>query len=104
MDREQLNLKLQTFKNACLEKGYIKGDFYFDEAYPGDSSTAFIVKMTVNKQWMDSMSTRGQALDALIDVLWETTPSETRACVHVLTIFDEAEGDLIQQPLRKEAA
>ena len=46
MDREQLNLKLQAFKNACLEEGYIKGDFY----------------------------------------------------------FDEAEGDLIQQPLRKEAA
>ena len=104
MDREQLNIKLQAFKNACLGKGYIKGNFYFDEAYPGDSSTAFIVKMTVKKEWIDTMSTRGQALDALIDVLWGTTTPGTRASVHVLTIFDEAEGDLIKQPLRKEAA
>ena len=104
MDREQLNLELQAFKHACQDKGYIEGNFHFDEAYPGDSSTAFIVKMTVKKDWMDTMSTRGQALDALIDVLWDTTSPETRASVHVLTIFDEIEGDLINQPLRKEAA
>ena len=104
MDREQLNLNLQAFKVMCQNKGYIKGDLYYDEAYPGDSSTAYIVKMTVKKSWVDTMPTRGQALDALIDVLWDTTTPQIRASVHVLTIFDEVEGNLINQPLRKEAA
>lgn len=104
MDRNELAIELDVFKRTCQAKGYIEGELYFDEAYPGLIPTSFIVKMMVKKAWMDTMQTRGQALDKLIDVLWETTTPEIRANVHVLSIYDEDEADLLQQQLHREAA
>jgi len=104
MDRKELAIKLENFKQACQAKGYITGELYFDEAYPGDTSSSFIVKMIVKKSWMDTMSSTGKALDALIDVLWDTTEPKTRASVHVLSIYNEDERDLLEQPLHREVA
>jgi hypothetical protein len=104
MDRKELAIKLENFKQVCQAKGYITGELYFDEAYLGDSSSSFIVKMIVKKSWMDTMSSTGTALDALIDVLWDTTDAKTRASVHVLSIYNEDERDLLEQPQHREVA
>ena len=104
MDREQLNIELQAFKHACQNKGYIVGELYFDEAYPGMVPTPLIVKMMVSQAWMDSMSSEGKALDTLIDMLWETTEADIRKNVFVLSIYNEDEQDLLEQPQYKEAA
>ena len=104
MDKKELNFKLQDFKKSCYDKDYILGDLYFDEAYPGMIPTALIVKMRVKQSWMNTLSSRGKALDELIDVLWDTTTAETRKNVHVLAIFDESETELIQQPIHRQEA
>ena len=104
MDRKELNLELQVFKQACQDKGYIVGELYFDEAYPGMVPTPLIVKMMVRQAWMGSMSSEGKALDTLIDMLWETTGAEIRKNVFVLSIYNEGEQDLLEQPQYKEAA
>jgi hypothetical protein len=104
MDRKELNSKLQTFKKTCEEAGYISGDFYFDEAYPGIQPTSLIVKMMVKKSWMDTLTSPGKAICRLSDVLFETTDAKTRENVHVLSIYGEDERDLIQKTNIREAA
>lgn len=105
MDRKELSQNLQEFKKACEAKGYTMGDIYYETAYPGDTSSSYIVKMMVRKEWIKLMPTRGQALDALIDILWETTTPEIRAYVHVISIYEEHEAELMKQPIyRQEAA
>jgi len=104
MDKTELDIKLQGFKKSCHDKGYIIGELYFDEAYPGMIPTALIVKMRVKKSWMDTMSSRGKALDELIDVLWDTTTAKIRENVHVLAIYDEDETELIKQPIHRQEA
>ncbi len=104
MGRKELNLELQAFKQACQNKGYIVGELYFDEAYPGMIPTPLIVKMMVKQNWIDSVSSEGKALDTLIDMLWETTDAEIRKNVFVLSIYNEHEQDLLEQPQYKEAA
>lgn len=104
MDKKELAAKLEDFKKTCQAKGYIIGELYLDEAYPGIIPTSFIVKMMVKKSWMDTMSSTGKALDALIDVLWETTEAKTRENVFTLAIYNEDERDLLEQPQHREAA
>ncbi len=104
MDREELNIELQHFKQFCQSKGYIKGELFYDEAYPGMIPTTLIVKMMVNKSWLDSMSSRGKVLDTLVDVLWETTSATIRENIHVLSIYDENEQKLLEQPQHRETA
>jgi hypothetical protein len=104
MDRKELASKLEDFKKTSQARGFISGELYFDEVFPGMLPQSFIVKMMVKKSWMDTMSSTGKALDALIDVLWETTEAKTRESVHVLSIYNEDEQDLLEQPLQREAA
>lgn len=104
MDRKELAMKLEDFKKTCQDKGFIMGELYFDEAVPGMLPSSFIVKMMVKKSWMDTMSSTGKALDVLTDVLWDTTEAKTRASVHVLSIYNEDELELLEQPIRRVAA
>jgi hypothetical protein len=104
MDRKELNTKLQIFKKACEDAGYIAGDFYFDEAYPGLRPTSLIVKMMVKKSWLDTVSSPGKALCRLMEVLFETTDAKTRENVFTLSIYGEDERDLIQKTNIREAA
>jgi len=104
MDRKELNIELQDFKQVCQNKGYIVGELYFDEAYPGVVPTPLVVKMRVKQSWLESMSSEGRALDTLIDVLWETTDAEIRKNVFVLSIYNEDEQDLLEKTLYREAA
>lgn len=103
MDREELAVKLEGFKHICQNSGYIVDDLYFEEAYPGCKPTSFIVKMIAKKPWLDTMRNTGNALDKLIDVLWDTTDAKTRENVHVLSLYGEDERDLIQKTNIREA-
>jgi hypothetical protein len=103
MDRKELISKLETFKQTCHDKGYIKGEIYLDEAYPGIIPTSFIVKMLANQSWLDGMGSPGKALRELLEVLWETTDAKTRENVFTLSIYDENERHLLETDQRKAA-
>jgi hypothetical protein len=103
MDREELIGKLQDFKQACCDKGYIEGELYLEEAYPGIVPASFIVNMIAQKQWLDATYS-GKALDQLIDVLWDTTDAKTRENIFTLSIYGEDERHLIELPQLKESA
>ena len=85
MDREELINKLQVFKKTCSEKGYIYDELTFDEAYPDIVPTSFIVNVVAKKSWL--YSTIGEALDKLIDVLWDTAEKKTRENVFTLSLY-----------------
>ena len=90
--------KLQDFKNKCHENGYIEGDLFLDEAYPGVIPTSFIVNLWVRKQWLDTIS-RGKALDLLVDTLWVTTKPEIRENIFTLSmlIFEDLTSEKIKE-------
>lgn len=90
--------KLQDFKNKCHEKGYIEGDLFLDEAYPGVIPTSFIVNVWVKKQWLDDTS-RGRVLDLLIDTLWKTTTPEIRKNIFTLSML--AVEDLTSKQIKE---
>lgn len=88
MDRDTLETKLQPFVLKCAEKGYPLRSHCLDEAYPGDDSTSYFLRVTA--EWIDTMDCSG-ALDILIDILWETTDIETRTMIFAIIIHDKHE-------------
>lgn len=89
MDRTELKSKLTVFQEKCAEKGKPLADLCIEDAFPGDSSTSFIIK--VKAPWVDKMFC-SEALDFLFDTLWETADEQTRAkvfSIHVLDSSDE---------------
>jgi hypothetical protein len=88
MDREKLKEKLIPFRQKCEEKGKPLVDLCVEDAYPGDSSTSFIVK--VKALWKDDMDC-SEALDFLIDTLFETSDEETRKKVFSIQVIDSTD-------------
>lgn len=60
-------------------------DICLEEAYPGDSSTSYILQ--VKSDWFDSMSC-SRALDILFDALWATTNEDTRENVFSIQLVN----------------
>lgn len=85
MDRKQLKELLQPFSKQCSEKGKPLTDMCLEEAFPGDSSTSYIVQ--VKADWIDRMSL-SDAIDFLFDILWETTDEETRRKIFSIQVLD----------------
>lgn len=83
MDRTELMKKLQPFKAKCAEMGKPLLDINLEEAYPGDSSTSYIVQ--VKADWFGDTTLYG-AIDILFDILFETTEAETRRFVFYIQI------------------
>lgn len=104
MDRKELISKLQAFKQACYDKGYIEDGLYLEDAYPGLVPTSFIVFMIAKEQWLDTVASTGTALDQLVDVLWETTDAKTRENIFTLSIYRENERHLLELRQLKESA
>ena len=88
MDRTELMEKLQPFIAKCAEKGKPLIGISLDEAYPGDSSTSFIVR--VKADWFEDTTLYG-AIDFLFDTLWETTEAETRRFVFYIKILKKGD-------------
>ena len=87
MDRTELAKKLESFKQACIEKGFIDANkleaIVLDEAYPGIKPTSFIINVIVNEQWLQDKYQRS-ALKELTDLLYEK--ADEQALENVLTL------------------
>lgn len=89
MDRAKLEELLKPFQDRCNEKGKPIQHICLEEAYPGDISTSYIVK--VKADWVDDMNC-SEALDFLFDILWETTSEETRKKIFSIEVLDSVES------------
>ncbi|OMP79279.1 hypothetical protein [[Flexibacter] sp. ATCC 35208] len=85
MDRKKLKELLQPFLDKCSEKGKPLANICIEEAFPGDSSTSFIVQ--VKADWVDGAAC-SDALDFLFEILWETTSEEIRRNVFSIQILN----------------
>jgi hypothetical protein len=85
MDRKKLKELLQPFVKQCSEKGKPLTDMCIEEAFPGDSSTSYIVQ--VKADWVDNTSC-SDAIDFLFEILWETTSEETRKGIFSIQVLD----------------
>lgn len=61
-------------------------DLCVEEAYPGDPSTSYTVK--VKAAWVENMHC-SKALDILITALWNSTTIDIRKKVFAITIHDK---------------
>lgn len=85
MDRTELNQLLKPFITKCAEKNRALTEICLQEAFPGDISTSYIVQ--IKALWFDDMDC-WEAIDFLIDVLWETTDEATRKKVFSIQVLD----------------
>ncbi|AEI49966.1 hypothetical protein [Runella slithyformis] len=88
MDRRELKYLLKPFQEKCAENGKPLSDICIEEAFPGDTSTSYILQ--VKAPWVDEMYC-STALDFLFDVLWETTDEETRKKVFSIQVLDSSD-------------
>jgi hypothetical protein len=90
MDRKELKELLKPFEARCAEKGKSLAGICVEDAFPGDSSTSFIVQ--VKAPWADNIDC-SHAIDFLFDVLWETTDEELRKKIFFIQVID-SRGEL----------
>jgi hypothetical protein len=88
MDRTELKTKLIPFQKKCEEKGKPLADICVEPAFPGDSSTSYIVQ--VKATWVDGMMC-SDALDFLFAVLWETVDEKTREKIFSINVLDSTD-------------
>jgi hypothetical protein len=88
MDSEQLKLSLKSFVEECAAQGKPLTNVCVRPAYPGDSSSSFIVE--VKADWIDDM-TCSPVLDFLYDVLFATTTPQIRQNIFTILILDSTE-------------
>ncbi len=76
---------MNPFREKCAQKGRPLSGFGIKEALPGDISTSYIIQ--VKASWMNAMPF-SEALEFLIDILWETTDVETRRKIFTIQLMD----------------
>ena len=94
MDSKQLKTSLADFEKECRTRNLSLSYLRIKEAYPGDSSTSYLVE--VSAPWFSDI-TCSEALDLLIDILWDTTTIEIRTSIHAIKILYNDE--VIQHPI-----
>lgn len=103
MDKAELTRNLQVFQATCKERGYPLRDLCLEEAYPGISSTSFTVKVVA--EWADTLGSCSDALDILIDILWETVDEETRKHIFAINIHDSQDQlHCMSEPIHEESS
>ncbi len=85
MDRNQLEVSLQSFREACQTKDRPLTEICIVEAYPGDISTSFIIQ--VKADWVEEMDC-SEAIDFLFDTLWETSDESIRKHIFSIEVLD----------------
>lgn len=85
MDRTKLKELLKPFQAKCAERARPLTSLCIEEAFPGDSSTSYIIQ--VKAFWVDDISC-SEAIDFLFDTLWETTSEETRKKIFSIQVLD----------------
>jgi len=84
MDKKQLRQLLQPFRQKCIEQRKPLTDICIVEAFPGDSSSSYIVQ--VKADWIDGTS-YADAIDFLFDILWDTTEEEVRKKIFSIQVL-----------------
>ena len=85
MDRKQLEVNLESFRQACISKGKPLEDMCIFEAYPGDISTSYIIQVKAN--WIELMDC-SDAIDFLFDTLWETSDEDIRKYIFSIEVVN----------------
>jgi hypothetical protein len=86
MDRKtELAEKLENFRLKFEEDKKPLMDMWLEEAFPGDNSTSFVIK--VRAKWLDELSL-SEGLDILLDILWKTTDIPTRKQVFGIFVIN----------------
>lgn len=89
MDRKTtLLIKLEKFRKECEKKNRTLDDLCLEEAFPGDDSTSFVLK--VKAKWLDKLSL-SDGLDILIDFLWDSTSIATRTEIFSICVVNSAD-------------
>jgi len=88
MDRAELKTKLIPFLKKCEEEGRKLSKSCLEEAYPGDSSTSYIIN--VQADWIDDIDST-VALDFLFKVLFQTVDLDTRKKIFSIFLKDSKE-------------
>lgn len=86
MDRESINRVIVPFIEECKHRGIPLKDYCLEEAFPGDANSSYFLRVTA--EWIDDMDC-SDALDKLIDVLWDTVDAEYRACIFAINIHNK---------------
>lgn len=85
MDRKELTERLELFFLECAKREYPIDYFEFVEAFPGDNTTSY--RFNIFSSWIE-LDEQADALDILIDMLWDWTDNETRKMIFGLFIMD----------------
>ena len=97
MDRKQLEPAIKAFVALVKQRGYdIQGTF-LTEAFPGDSSTSYILEVAAD--WSQQVG-YSATVDILIDALWDSMDVETRRHIFTIKIFDKVEDLTTFEKLR----
>jgi hypothetical protein len=91
MDTRELNNRLSNFKAKCTERHFPLTGFDLKAAYPGDDSTSYFIE--VKASWIAD-TTCSDAIDHLVDILYDTTDEETRRHVFAIKILDSRDREL----------
>lgn len=88
MDSKELNKRLIKFIEGCKEKGYPLDELCLVPAYPGINDSSYDVQ--VKGGWL-SQTICSDALEILIDILFDTTDVETRTNIFCIKILNKNE-------------
>ncbi len=78
MDKQQLRKALEPFREMLKDRGFALDSLTFEPAYPGDSSSSYV--LTPTARWIKEQG-QVKSLEILLDTLWKTTTVETRISV-----------------------
>ncbi len=81
---------LKPFRAKCKELGRSLDSINLVEAYPGDSSSSYVVE--VEAEWAQGNSS-WFAIDFLVDVLFDTVPYEMRKLVFAIKVLRDESCD-----------
>ncbi len=82
MDLEKLKAELKTFKEVCASKGKPIMESCLKPAYPGDSSTSYILQ--IQAEWVDDCF---DAIDFFVTIMFDTLSEDARKKIFSIQVF-----------------
>jgi len=88
MDSKELKQRLSNFIEACKSKGRPIDEMCLIPAYPGITDSSYNVQ--VKAEWLNRIIC-SEALEILIDILFDSTDVETRTNIFCIQILNDNE-------------
>jgi len=86
MDKTELKVEIKKFIEKCNSSGYTLDYCVICEAYPGDPTTSYVLK--VGGPWVES-SDCFEAIEELSDIMWETMSTQARRKIFRISLYTE---------------